>query len=145
MMWFDKHHKSTVFCDIRSEEIELCDGRIYSVAPDIIADFRDIPFPDRTFSLVVFDPPHLTNVGETSYMRHKYGFLDKGWKKLISKGFEECFRVLKLDGVLIFKWSDSQIPVGQVVKLSPYSPLFGTRKGKNSIWICFMKDEGVTK
>lgn len=29
------------------------------VSPDIVADFTKMPFPDNSFELVVFDPPHL--------------------------------------------------------------------------------------
>ena len=30
------------------------------IAPDLLADFTDLPFPDNTFALVVFDPPHFS-------------------------------------------------------------------------------------
>ena len=45
------------------------------------------------------------------------------------------------DGVLIFKWSEVQIPLREILPLSPYPPLFGHRSGKNmnTHWLCFMK------
>lgn len=48
----------------------LCDGRTLNVNPDVIADFRDMPFPDESFYLVVFDPPHLINAGQTKTFCH---------------------------------------------------------------------------
>ena len=37
----------------------LCDGRKLIVDPDKICDVTALPFPDESFYLVVFDPPHL--------------------------------------------------------------------------------------
>ena len=104
MFWFDKNNKNTIYMDNRNANEVLCDGRNLTVAPDIIADFRDIPFANETFNLVIFDPPHLFRVGENSWLAKKYGKLDaNNWKNDISKGFNECMRVLKKDGILIFK------------------------------------------
>ena len=49
MFWFDKEHPATVFMDNRSFAQNLCDGRRFEVKPDLIADFREIPFPDGRF------------------------------------------------------------------------------------------------
>lgn len=75
MFWFDKDREDTVYMDNRRFEDTLCDGRKLVVNPDIIADFRDIPYPDNTFYLVVFDPPHLIRAGENSWLCKKYGIL----------------------------------------------------------------------
>lgn len=64
MFWYDKNNPDVVFMDVRKERCTLCDGRTLEVNPDVIADFRNIPFPDETFYLVVFDPPHLIHAGE---------------------------------------------------------------------------------
>ena len=103
MMWFDKRNPQAVFMDIRDEEHILCDGRSLEVHPDVIGDFRRIPFEDATFRLVVFDPPHLVRLGDNSYMAHKYGRLFPTWETDLKQGFDECMRVLKPEGVLIFK------------------------------------------
>ena len=58
MFWFDKEDPRAVFMDNRTLETSLCDGRKLSINPDVVGDFRDIPFPDNHFRLVVFDPPH---------------------------------------------------------------------------------------
>lgn len=60
---------------------------------------------------------------------------------MLKKGFSECFRVLKPGHTLIFKWNETDIPVEEILKLTPYKPLFGNRCGKTSKthWICFIK------
>ena len=59
------------------------------------------------------------------------------------KGFSECFRVLKPGGVLIFKWSEADIPLKEVLKCTTEKPVFGHKSGKrsNAHWLCFMKGE----
>ena len=63
--------------DKRTLDTTLCDGRKLIVKPDVIADFRKMPFDDESFYLVVFDPPHLLNVGDKSFLALKYGKLEK--------------------------------------------------------------------
>ena len=46
-----------LFGDVRDESWELCDGRRFDVKPDMLMDYRDLPFPDGTFRMVVLDPP----------------------------------------------------------------------------------------
>lgn len=68
MFWFDKNNPHTVFMDNRVLHDILCDGRKLDIKPDIIGDFRSIPFDDNIFHMVVFDPPHLLKVGENSWL-----------------------------------------------------------------------------
>lgn len=89
MFYFDKHNKNTIYMDCRELDETLCDGRNLVIAPDVVGDFRSIPFPDETFNLVIFDPPHLMNVGDASWLAKKYGKLDKNWKDDIRTGFNE--------------------------------------------------------
>ncbi|MBI6669854.1 SAM-dependent methyltransferase [Pseudomonas syringae] len=146
MFWFDKANQSVLFGDIRDEEHVLCDGRVLKVKPNVVMDFRSLPFEDGTFKLVVFDPPHLTRAGVDSWMRAKYGVLTKDWREDISKGFTECFRVLATDGVLIFKWAETQVSVSELLALTNQKPLFGHKSGKRekTHWITFMKQSGTT-
>ncbi len=51
------------------------------VKPDIVADFREMPFKDETFYLVVFDPPHLVSAGNTSFLKMKYGNIRAGMER----------------------------------------------------------------
>ena len=81
MFWFDKNNKNTVYMDKREFEDVLCDGRELKVNPDVVGDFRKIPYPDDKFHLVVFDPPHLVRAGEKSWIAKKYGKLNpETWK-----------------------------------------------------------------
>lgn len=77
MLWFDKTDPRALFCDIRSEQHVLCDGRAFSVNPQTVADFRNLPFSDASFNIIVFDPPHLWRAGETSWIRKKYGSMER--------------------------------------------------------------------
>jgi ubiquinone/menaquinone biosynthesis C-methylase UbiE len=140
MFWFDRMHKNTIYMDNRELEDTLCDGRKLIVKPDVVADFREMPFDDNTFKLVVFDPPHLIKIGETSWMAKKYGKLSENWREDLKQGFSECMRVLKPHGVLIFKWSEQQIKLSDILKLIPYKPLFGDKRSKTH-WLVFMKEE----
>ncbi len=82
MFWYIRNHPSVVYMDNREEETTLCDGRKLIVRPDVVADFRNMSFCDETFSLVVFDPPHLIRAGEKSWLKQKYGTLNtEAWKK----------------------------------------------------------------
>jgi len=144
MFWFDREHLSAVFMDNRKETliVDTRQGRReIKINPDLIGDFTKIPFPDEFFRLVVFDPPHLLRNGVNSWMGKKYGTLKGNWKENLRKGFLECWRILKHEGVLIFKWNEIDIPVSQILKLAPAVPIIGNRCGKNSRshWIVFMK------
>ena len=66
MFWFDTSRHDTVYMDNRELDTKLCDGRRLVIKPNVVADFHDMPFPDETFALVVFDPPHLIRAGRTS-------------------------------------------------------------------------------
>lgn len=147
MFWFDKNNDKVLFMDKRSETVEAKDSsnkkgtRTIVVSPELIADFTSMPFENGSFKLVVFDPPHLKTLGANSWMAKKYGKLDDNWKITIEKGFAECFRVLEQNGVLIFKWNEYDIPLSEILKLTPEKPLFGHPSGKlqKTHWVCFMK------
>lgn len=142
MFWFDKTNPDVLFADIRKETHTLCDGRELHINPDIEMDFRDMPFEDNKFKLVVFDPPHLNKLGKNTWMAQKYGVLLPTWEEDIKLGFNECMRVLEPNGVLIFKWNEAQIKLNQVLKILPIEPLFGHVTGKHgrTIWMAFMKN-----
>ena len=151
-IWFQKNEPHTIYCDKRNEEWHGEFGRVLNkqgkkkkrdiyVSPDVVCDFTELPFDDESFSLVVFDPPHIEELTENAWMRKMYGSLDGDWKPMIRKGFSECMRVLKADGVLIFKWSEIRISTREILDVIGQEPLFGHRSGKkmNTHWMCFMK------
>ncbi|MCM8786845.1 MAG: class I SAM-dependent methyltransferase [Candidatus Omnitrophica bacterium] len=161
MFWFNKEHPNAIYIDNRIEEKGfLRNGRQIEVKPDILMDFRKLDFPDKSFKLVVLDPPFLKNVSENFIKNfnmgnrgedhhqfiigYQYGYLDKNtWKEDLKKGFDECWRVLDDYGVLIFKWGDHDIKIKELLEVLGREPLFGhrTRNSKrgNTHWFCFMK------
>jgi len=153
MMWFDRKHPDVVFGDCRSETLTVTDRshgredgtRTLAVCPDMLMDFRALPFEDGTFRLVAFDPPHLVRAGPRSWLAAKYGTLGQDWRDDLRAGFAECFRVLDADGVLVFKWNETQVRVAEVLALTPYAPLFGHPTGRKGLthWLVFMKPNGA--
>lgn len=159
MFYFDKNDPRVLFQDIRQVDTTLCDGRKWKIEPDVVGDFRCMQFADNSFSLVVFDPPHLLrNVAKSKFTdiygslnpkatpcgwQHiKYGALGQtDWQETLRLGFTECFRVLKNGGFLVFKWNETDIPVSKVLTLTDQKPILGHRVGKknNTHWILFMK------
>ena len=142
MFYFDKKDPRVLFGDIRDESWELCDGRQFIVHPDMLMDYRDLPFDDDSFRLVVLDPPHINHGGRNSYMVKKYGLLDEhGWARDIRLMFSEAFRVLQDDGILIFKWNETSILLSKILALADRPPLFGNRQPKQTgtHWIVWMK------
>lgn len=134
-MWIDgqKEYSNAVFVDKREKDPGFLgqDGRTYSVEPDAKADFRNLPFLDETFSLIVFDPPHkiLSDGTEqvTGIMNKAYGVLEaQTWQSDLRQGFSELWRVLKPAGTLIFKFADSNRCFDEIIDLAPVMPLFGT-------------------
>ena len=146
MFWYDKGDDRCIFCDIR-EETHTCDtrpGRSDTViAPDKIEDFTNMPWYDDTFFHIVFDPPHTLKMSPTTRTVKKYGTLDDSWERTLRKGFSECFRVLRPGGTLIFKWSEINIPLREVLTLTPEKPLYGHRSGRQqkTHWIAFIKGD----
>jgi hypothetical protein len=141
MFWGNKNNPLVLFQDIRKEEHILCDGRVLKINPDCIADFRCMPHADNSFHFVVFDPPHLKSLGKNSWTAKKYGTLLPTWEQDIKAGFDECMRVLKPFGTLIFKWNEDQIKHRDVINAIGQEPLFGHLTGKyqKTIWMAFMK------
>lgn len=140
MFWFDKQNPLVTFMDNRKYYEELSTGHVVNVNPDVLADFRNMPFSDNEFDQVVFDPPHLIQAGEKSWLRKKYGVLDKeNWKSDLNLGFSECMRVLKPNGTLIFKWNEEQIKLNEVLAIVDFKPLFGNKRAKTH-WLVFIKE-----
>jgi hypothetical protein len=74
-------------------------------------------------------------------MAKKYGVLSYSWKDDLKRGFDECMRVLKTNGTLIFKWNETQIPTKTIIETFGAKPLFGHPSGKASKthWITYIK------
>lgn len=139
MFHFDKDNEDVLYMDKRTYYEELESGHVINVNPDVVADFRDMPFEDDSFYMVIFDPPHLKQAGKNSWLAKKYGVLDKTWPEDISKGFDECMRVLKPNGTLIFKWNEEQIKLREILDSINYKPIIGNKRSKTH-WLVFMKE-----
>lgn len=148
MMWFDPLDPRALFVDKRRETHIIDKGTPGTIGrkdavidPDVLADFSDLPFPDESFSLVVLDPPHLRRLEARGSITKKYGVLIPGWEDTLRAGFQECFRVLRPNGVLIFKWCEIEIPLERVLALTDEKPLFGHRSGAKAKthWCAFLK------
>jgi SAM-dependent methyltransferase len=149
MMWFDPQNPDALFGDRRAETLTVTDNsrgnatgtRTILIEPDTLLDFRALPYPNGSFKLVAFDPPHLVHAGPRSWLAAKYGRLSENWRHDLRAGFSECFRVLAGDGVLVFKWNETQVKVREVLALTPHEPLFGHTSGKKAgtHWLVFMK------
>jgi len=156
-MWFQPNHPLVTFMDIREGTFvnwikRTADRRIIKVNPDVIADWsKTLPFENGYFDIILFDPPHIiknrehSGINET-HMEVYYGYLFKdNWREYLSKGINELFRVLKDEGVFIFKWGERTIKTEDVLKLFPYKPIFGNRTNgcsandKNTTWLVFLK------
>ena len=102
MFWFDRNNPNTVFVDKRTMAKQVIwrskDGketREFEVKPDVVADFQNLPFDDNSFYHVVFDPPHLTSAGETSWLAKKYGRLTDDWREMIKKRLQRVHEGLE--------------------------------------------------
>lgn len=149
MMWFDKSDARAIFGDRRHETITVTDNskgnasgkRVLRIEPDFLMDFRDMPYPDESFWHVVFDPPHLLHAGPNSWLAGKYGRLGPDWREDLRRGFSECFRVLKPNCTLVFKWNETQVKTREVLSLTPEQPLYLQKSGRSGMthWMTFIK------
>jgi hypothetical protein len=141
MFWFDKENPHVLFCDNREFDGFANDGRKFQVKPDVVCCFTQLPFTDKSFKHVVFDPPQMLYAGRGGQMALHYTVLPKDWKPLIRDGFSECWRVLDDYGTLIFKWSEHDIPVKKVIEAIGHEPLYGHKSGRQqkTHWLCFVK------
>ncbi|MDO5532591.1 class I SAM-dependent methyltransferase [Sutterella sp.] len=140
--YFQPDSPAVLFGDIRQVDEFMCDGRALEVKPDVKLDFTQMPFPDSTFSLVIFDPPHFARAGEKSIMGKVYGRLPKKEPlTFLRKGFDECWRVLKPNGTLIFKWSEYSFGLKPVLEALGRTLLCGNHlPGKHGYWLVFFKE-----
>jgi len=160
-IWLDgnKDRDDTLYCDIRREDAGFVEDAMdsnrnpnYEIEPDDIQDFRDLQYPDESFNLIVFDPPHAIRPDGmeslTGIITRKWGALHaETWQSDLKQGFLELWRVLNPGGTLVFKFSDESADFEDVLRLAPVSPLFGTAQTNGTVetrWFVFYKPEGST-
>ena len=149
MWWWEKQHPLAVYMDVR-EAPKGCVGELtgrpewnpnFEVAPTCKGDFRNMPFADESFQLVLFDPPHVIREKQPPEGINglKYGALNKAtWRADLRRGFDECWRVLRPGGTLVFKWAGT---LKDVEVYFPATPTVGTRSPRKSQtwWLIFYK------
>jgi hypothetical protein len=150
-MWLNKHHPNAVYIDLRKApkgHIQNGFNPNHEVMPDILMDFRNLAFPDKTFKLIYFDPPHLSTLTETSIMRKKFGILNaETYQYDLKHAFRELWRVLADEGTLLVKWNDIEIPYKNLLSFSHVPPLVqnitagqkALKDGHRSYWFSFFK------
>lgn len=152
-IWYQKNHPFVTFMDIRkgnidnkTKKIKFKDRRRYKINPDVVSEWKDAPFPDNYFDMIVFDPPHIiTNRNKKiSALAAEYGCLYyDNWRNILQEGIKKLFSILKPEGIFILKWCENSVKVEEIIKLCPYPPLFGSNtksKGHTAnFWILFLK------
>jgi len=149
-IWFQKNHPFVTFMDIRKGKYYHVtkNGKktVFEINPDVVSEWKDCPFPDNHFDMIIFDPPHIIRGKnwneENCKFAKEYGRLySENWEQTLKEGINKLFRVLKTEGVFILKWCEQSRNIKKVIKLFPYKPLFGTQTGQKTktYWICFIK------
>lgn len=144
MWWWDKAHPLAVYMDNRvAPPGSRGDRPNWEIKPDVIGDFRAMPFADETFRLVVFDPPHIVREKPSGNVATQYGALQGDTEQEdLRAGFSECWRVLTNGGTLVLKWAGG---LERVERHFPAPPIVGTRPGSRSVgalgtrWFIFYK------
>jgi SAM-dependent methyltransferase len=84
---------------------------------DFVADFKNMPFKNESFDIIVFDPPHLPTAGasenSSKIYEKRYGITadckereGENVSKLFLPFLEEAKRVLKPGGIVLAKIAD---------------------------------------
>jgi len=136
-----------IFSSKTSENCKYKSSRRYKINPDVVSEWKNAPWPDNYFDLIVFDPPHIVvnnRDKKFSGMEIEYGRLYKdNFKIVLNNGIKKLFNILKPEGIFVFKWCEDSIKIEEILKLFPYKPLFGSNtksKGHTAnFWILFIK------
>jgi len=145
MFWFNKHHPNALYIDKRRRPKGFLNQRLnFEIQPDELGDFTKLTYDDKSFKLVVWDPPHTIRRSgfESGVIAKRYGRLfSDTWQEVLAAGWRECWRVLDDYGILIFKWGGKDKKIKEILELFEVQPLFGhtTDNKGNTHWMCFMK------
>jgi len=163
-MWRYRDSENIIYVDIE---------RRLEVKPTLFADDRQLPFRDKQFDTIFFDPPHcyggtsplFTSPRRTAEYLAKFKDKDAtsyyGWDKYKTKAqllrylfdsSKEFWRVLKDDGLLWLKWNEASISLHTILALlTDWRELMrikvkgGLRWGgeHRTYWLCMEKKLGA--
>jgi len=141
MLWPNKNPPYTIFTDRNYESV---------TPPDLYADYRKLPFREKIFTSVIFDPPHAArgsihrgfnfqNPAAWSY----YGW-DIGRRELIAGIAQASREIARVTDRMCFKWSEvdftdariTSLFTGEWVRVLKYWIKKGS-KNIDSYWITF--------
>ena len=71
--------------------------------------------------------------------QEKNPFTLENFDEDLAKGFKECMRVLKSNGTLIFKWSEAQISLSEILSCFDKEPLLMQKTSRTSHFCVFYK------
>ncbi len=71
--------------------------------------------------------------------QEKNPFTLENFNEDLAKGFKECMRVLKSNGTLIFKWSEAQISLSEILSCFDKDPLLMQKTSRTSHFCVFYK------
>jgi tRNA G10 N-methylase Trm11 len=165
-MYTNKYSENIVYLDRQRE--------LY-IKPTIFADSQQLPFKDKSFDIILFDPPHQWASGEkipvygAPYRKkilltmgtkgHTYYGVEqyKNKRQLIRYIYQsqkEFKRVLKDDGVLMLKWCEVEIPLDRLLQVFadwrelmriPVKSQFQTMGEKQTYWVMMEKRKTETQ
>jgi hypothetical protein len=116
--------------------------------PNVLGVWEYLPFRDKVFNCVIFDPPH-TRFGKTSMYNDPknrwWGSLPKRWPSQFYKAAQEFLRV---SDVLCFKWNETSHYVDKILPLfKPWKIKYmkkhesSMKRGKSTTWwVTFVLD-----
>ena len=151
MMWPNKDNEYVIFLDKESGLL---------IKPDILADFRCLPFRDDVFSLSFFDPPHFFGslppfMDNKDNLHGGYYGVFKNRKDMVISIIKTQKELSRVSERLCFKWNEAMIKLFQILtcftewmvilKLQP-KPRMGRRSyrnySKNTWWVTFIRKYG---
>jgi hypothetical protein len=100
-VWWEKSWPDAIYIDIRP-----------AMKPDVVCDSRMLPFRDKSFSLIIFDPPHECVSGNSGA---RYGHYPREYiRELVRETAKEAHRVAKDDAFMAFKWNTHAYPFDKI-------------------------------
>lgn len=133
-----------------------------SAQTDLHLDFTSTGLPDESFDLVVYDPPHLADLGEKAFMRRRYGTVkNDDFRATIEDGAREAWRIARV-GVIVkvvdgphrwryqqlSRWIERVIPLPPVFEMHtigrpsprPAGEVGRVPRGNDATWLAFRRD-----